>query len=85
MCVYSGMVVLFTNLNPKPCPPPLFPQWNHASVVYMCVYSGMVVLFINLLLARDLIFSVWHIIAGKKLHDRLFLRVLKAPILFFLR
>jgi ABC-type multidrug transport system fused ATPase/permease subunit len=46
---------------------------------------ALVLLFVMLLLARDSVFSMWSVRASTVLHNRLFSRVLSAPILFFLR
>ncbi len=42
-------------------------------------------LFIICLLLRDTTFSYWHLKGSTKLHNKLFYRVLRAPLLFFLR
>lgn len=48
-------------------------------------YLGFVFFFIICLLCRDSSFSVWHLRGSVKLHNQLFTRVLRAPLLFFLR
>mmetsp|Transcript_12259 Transcript_12259/g.33459 ORF Transcript_12259/g.33459 Transcript_12259/m.33459 type:complete len:1462 (-) Transcript_12259:707-5092(-) len=55
------------------------------SRIYLLCYLAFVLLFMLLILSRDGIISIWHIIASARLHARLFDRVLKAPFLFFLR
>jgi len=53
--------------------------------LYLLVYMALVLLFICLLLTRDSVFSMWSIRTSTNLHNKLFRRVLSAPILFFLR
>lgn len=45
--------------------------------VYLLCYLAFVILFMLLILSRDGIISIWHIIASARLHARLFDRVLK--------
>eukprot|EP00879_Flechtneria_rotunda_P005406 GHRR01005697.1.p1 GENE.GHRR01005697.1~~GHRR01005697.1.p1 ORF type:complete len:938 (+),score=327.51 GHRR01005697.1:3324-6137(+) len=56
-----------------------------AHQLYLLIYMSLVCLFICLLLTRDGVFSVWSIRASTRLHNKLFSRVLAAPVLFFLR
>uniref|UniRef100_A0A7S0R450 Uncharacterized protein n=1 Tax=Chlamydomonas leiostraca TaxID=1034604 RepID=A0A7S0R450_9CHLO len=55
------------------------------STLYILCYLALVLCFVVMLLCRDAMFSVWHIRGSTKLHNDLFAKVLKAPILFFLR
>lgn len=59
--------------------------FGRANELYLLVYMALVALFVMLLLTRDTVFSLWAIRASTRLHNRLFSRVLGAPILFFLR
>lgn len=52
---------------------------------YICGYFGFVMLFVICLLCRDTLFSFWHLRGAIKLHNDLYFRVLRAPLLFFLR
>lgn len=56
-----------------------------ASQIYILGYFAFVMFFIIFLIIRDSLFSYWHIKGSTKLHNDLFSRVLKAPMLFFLR
>lgn len=56
-----------------------------AHQLYLLIYMALVLLFVGLLLTRDTVFSAWSIRASTNLHNKLFSRVLAAPILFFLR
>lgn len=56
-----------------------------ANYLYLLIYMALVILFVMLLLVRDSTFSLWSKRAGTNLHNKLFRRVLAAPILFFLR
>ncbi|KAL6759443.1 ABC transporter [Haematococcus lacustris] len=56
-----------------------------ASNLYLLCYLALVLHFILLLLSRDAMFSIWHVVGSTRLHNNLFARVLSAPILFFLR
>lgn len=58
---------------------------DEASTLYILCYLALVLCFILCLLSRDAMFSIWHIVGSTRLHNELFARVLKAPILFFLR
>lgn len=53
------------------------------SRVYLLCYLAFVILFMMLILSRDGIFSIWHIIASARLHARLFDRVLKVRVRVF--
>ncbi len=48
-----------------------------ASQIYILCYLALVGCFVLLLLCRDSVFSVWHIIGSTRLHNTLFRRVLK--------
>ena len=61
------------------------PDLLQANTAYILGYLSFIVCFIFLLLCRDAFFSIWHIRGSTRLHNQLFARVLKAPILFFLR
>lgn len=63
----------------------LSPDLLQANTAYILGYLSFIVCFIFLLLCRDAFFSIWHIRGSTRLHNQLFARVLKAPILFFLR
>jgi len=61
--------------------PPLGTEDNEWSLrgarTYLLCFLAFVILFILLVLSRDAIISIWHIIASARLHARLFDRVLK--------
>jgi len=65
--------------------PGVYGEQDDASRAYLLCYCAFVVCFICLLLSRDGLFCCWHIRGSTRLHNDLFNRVLKAPILFFLR
>ncbi|GLI63446.1 hypothetical protein VaNZ11_006418 [Volvox africanus] len=67
------------NLNPK------FHSVQKASEVYILGYFAFVMFFVICLLSRDGLFSYWHLHGSTQLHNKLFYRVLRAPLLFFLR
>lgn len=62
-----------------------FLRSSFALQVYILGYFAFVMLFIICLLLRDVTFSYWHLKGSTKLHNKLFFRVLRAPLLFFLR
>ncbi|KXZ48458.1 hypothetical protein GPECTOR_27g628 [Gonium pectorale] len=64
---------------------PVFDTEKKASEAYILGYFGFVMLFVICLISRDSSFSWWHLRGSTKLHNKLFYRVLRAPLLFFLR
>ncbi|GFR52364.1 hypothetical protein Agub_g14922 [Astrephomene gubernaculifera] len=66
-------------------PHPKFDSMDKASQVYILGYFGFVMFFMVCLLSRDAGFSYWHLRGSTNLHNKLFYRVLRAPLLFFLR
>ncbi|KAG2422455.1 hypothetical protein HXX76_016025 [Chlamydomonas incerta] len=75
----SGSYKNYVNPDPK------YDTMDEASTAYILGYFGFVMLFVICLLCRDTLFSYWHLRGAIKLHNDLFFRVLRAPLLFFLR
>ncbi|KAG2483865.1 hypothetical protein HYH03_017317 [Edaphochlamys debaryana] len=64
---------------------PVFDTSDGAGTAYICGYFAFVMFFLVCLLSRDSSFCVWHLRASVQLHNSMFSRVLRAPLLFFLR
>ncbi|EFJ46358.1 ABC transporter [Volvox carteri f. nagariensis] len=75
----DGTYKAVRNFNPK------FDSKQKANEVYILGYFAFVMLFVLCLLTRDGVFSFWHLHGSTRLHNKLFYRVLRAPLLFFLR